>query len=67
MKKRLYVTGNINSMAKYLNMDEYKVLSLFDYDSRKKIKDIEKDRKEKLQNDKTTDKSKTIQASDKSI
>ena len=33
MGKRLYVTGNINSLAKYLNMDEYKILSIFDFDA----------------------------------
>ena len=42
MGKRLYVTGNINALAKYLNMDEYKILSIFDFDARKTIEEIEK-------------------------
>lgn len=61
--KRLYVTGNINELAKYLNMDEFKILSIFDYDQRKPISQIEKELKKEGKNERTTNKSKTIRTS----
>lgn len=68
MGKRLYVTGNINALAKYLNMDEYKILSIFDFDARKKIEEIEKSTKgKKERKNETTNKSKAIRTSSKSI
>lgn len=68
MGKRLYVTGNINALAKYLNMDEYKILSIFDFDSRKSIEEIEKSTKgKKERKNETTNKSKAIRTSSKSI
>lgn len=68
MGKRLYVTGNINALAKYLNMDEYKILSIFDFDARKTIEEIEKSTKDKKERkNETTNKSKAIRTSSKSI
>lgn len=68
MGKRLYVTGNINALAKYLNMDEYKILSIFDFDARKTIEEIEKSTKvKKERKNETTNKSKAIRTSSKSI
>lgn len=61
--KRLYVTGNINELAKYLNMDEFKILSIFDYDQRKPISQIEKELKKEGKNERTTNKSKPIRTS----
>ena len=73
MGKRLYVTGSINELAKYLNMDEFKILSIFDYDQRKPISQIEKEMKKngstKTKGEKygTTNKGKTLQASTDSV
>ena len=68
MGKRLYVTGYINALAKYLNMDEYKILSIFDFDARKTIEEIEKSTKDKKERkNETTNKSKAIRTSSKSI
>lgn len=73
MGKRLYVTGNINELAKYLNMDEFKILSIFDYDQRKSINQIEREMKKnsstKTKGEKygTTNKGKTLQASTDSV